>query len=193
MIHIAFIGNCQTVSLCFFLQELLSENNNYIVKWCLYGDQFKTHIAKWSEKCKNKIIDYNQSLEYIKICDYIIYQEISLEKSFFSNEDMLTKIKKIDCKLIKMSSICLDHSSYKSSLEEMIRRENLKNVDLKITQIIDKNKPRTLMLTTHHPNTYFFLEIIKEICKILNIEFFSQRKYRKYLNNPNYMELPYKF
>jgi hypothetical protein len=190
MIRIAFIGNCQTVSLCFFLQQLLSINKNYLVKWCLYGDEFKAHVSKWSDKCKNKIIDYNKSLEYIKICDLIVYQDISQKKSFFSNEETLTKIKKMECKLIKMPYIFLEYSSYESSLKELIRRENLKNVDIKVSHYFEKHKEDILMLTKNHPNTFLFLEIIKEICKILNIEFFSQRKYAHYLNNPNYMELP---
>jgi hypothetical protein len=190
MTNIAFIGNCQMVSLCYFLQQLLSENKNFTIKWCLYGDNFKAHIAEWSQKCKNKIINYEQSLEYIKICDFIIYQDISSEKSFFSNEETLTKIKKIDCKLIKMPSIFFEYSSYDTSLKELIKRETNKNVDIKVSQIIDKYKPRVLMLTNNHPKTFLFLEIMKEICKILNIEFFSQQKYRQYLNNPNYMGLP---
>jgi hypothetical protein len=190
MFRVAFIGNCQTVSLCFFLQQLLAINKNYLVKWCLYGDDFKAHVSKWSDKCKNKIIDYNKSLEYIKICDFIIYQDISKEKSTFSNEDILTNIKKEDCKLIKMPSIFLEYSSYEASLEELIKRETAKNVDIHVSQIIDRNKPRALMLTKNHPNTFLFLEILKEICKIMDIEFFSQRKYAHYVNNLNYMELP---
>ena len=57
MFRVAFIGNCQTVSLCFFLQQLLAINKNYLVKWCLYGDDFKAHVSKWSDKCKNKTYD----------------------------------------------------------------------------------------------------------------------------------------
>ena len=191
MIHIAFIGNCQTISLCFFLQQLLVRNKkNYQVKWCLYGDKFKAHLAKWSEKCNHKIIDYDQSIEYIKICNFIIYQDISKEKSTFSNVDILTKIKKEDCKLIKMPSIFFEYSSYDNSLEELIQKETNLNVDIKVSQIIDKHKPNILMLTKNHPKTFLFLEIMKEICKFLNIEFFDQRLYLHYMNNPNYMGLP---
>lgn len=190
MIHIAFIGNCQTVSLCFFLQKLLVRKPNYIVKWCLYGDEFTAYVSNWSEKCRHKIVNYDESLEYIKICDYVIYQEISKEKSVFSNEDVLTQIKKNDCKLIKMPSIFLEYSSYEASLKELITRETDKNVDIKVSQIIHRNKPKKVMLTKNHPNTFLFLEIIKEICNFLNIEFFDQRSYSHFVNNPNYMELP---
>lgn len=190
MKYIAFIGNCQMVSLCFFLQQLLSSNKNFVVRWCLYGDKFKAHLAHWSKKCKDKIIDYNHSLEYIKICDYIIYQDISINNSTFSNEDVLSKIKKIDCKLIKMPCIFIDYSSYDISLKELIRRETEKNVDIKVSEIIDNYKEHVLMLTINHPKTFVFLEIIREICKILNIRFFDKRRYIHYVSNPNYMELP---
>jgi hypothetical protein len=46
------------------------------------------------------------------------------------------------------------------------------------------------MLTINHPKTFVFLEIIREICKILNIRFFDKRRYIHYVSNPNYMELP---
>jgi hypothetical protein len=54
--NITFIGNCQTVSLCFYFQQLLNQNNN--ISWCLYGQECKVHLGKWTDKCKNKIIDY---------------------------------------------------------------------------------------------------------------------------------------
>jgi hypothetical protein len=34
--NITFIGNCQTATLCFYFQQLLNCNIN----WVLYGDEF---------------------------------------------------------------------------------------------------------------------------------------------------------
>lgn len=75
---IAFIGNCQMIALCSFLQLLLK--NTCDVKWCLYGDEFKQYIEDWSNK-QDKIIDYDKSIQYVKSCDVIIYQQIVESKS----------------------------------------------------------------------------------------------------------------
>lgn len=71
---ITFIGNCQTTSLCFYFQELLGDYNIY---WLLYDNQFIKHLNEWSDKVKNKIINYDISLDIIKNSDVIVYQEIS--------------------------------------------------------------------------------------------------------------------
>ena len=79
---ITFIGNCQMLTLCFYFQQLLNNNNN--IYWILYGEEFKQHlyITNWSDKCLNKILDYDKSIQIIKNSDIIIYQNISLDKSF---------------------------------------------------------------------------------------------------------------
>ena len=89
--NIVFIGNCQTVSLCFYFQQLLSDYN---IKWVLYGDEFKPHLNSWSDKVKDKILDYHIAYDLLKNSDAIIFQEISREKSEFSNTETLEIIKK---------------------------------------------------------------------------------------------------
>jgi hypothetical protein len=46
------------------------------------------------------------------------------------------------------------------------------------------------MLTINHPNTFLFMEIIKELCNLLNLNFFTEEQYNIFIKNPNYMELP---
>ncbi len=102
--NITFIGNCQTVSLCFYFQKLL-EGTDYNISWILIADWFKQFLDKWSEKCSNKILDYNESIEQIKVSDIIIFQEIVEEKSSICNSKMLNEFKKESCVLIKIPSI----------------------------------------------------------------------------------------
>ena len=82
MKRILFIGNCQTLSLCFYFQQLVKKyNNEYIVSWVLYGNEFKPILEhEWTKKCQNIIIDQNESFELIKTSDVIIYQEIKKEQ-----------------------------------------------------------------------------------------------------------------
>ena len=55
MINITFIGNCQMVSLCFYMQQLFKNDKNYNIAWVLYSNYFIKHLGNWSIKCNNKI------------------------------------------------------------------------------------------------------------------------------------------
>jgi hypothetical protein len=188
--NITFLGNCQTVSLCFYFQQLLKENNN--ICWVSYGEEIKPHIidSDWSKKCKNKIFDYNNSIQTIKDSDIIIYQEIDVNKSLFSNTNTLCEIKKNSCKLIKIPSIHLIYNDFDNSIKELINRENVNNVDIKISDIFYNFRDTNLMLTCNHPKTFLFMEVIKVLCKLLNYDFFTEEYYNNFLKNENYMELP---
>ncbi len=175
------------LSLCFYYQQLLGHNN---IRWLLYSNEFLKHMGRWSDKVKNKIINYNLAFNVIKNSDVIIYQEISKEKSLFSNAETLQINKKESCRLIKMPSIYFDHSNYDSSIKELKRREMANKVDIVVSDIFEKYRGRTLMLSILHPNTFLFLEVIDELCKVLNIETFSKTKREMFLKDNNYMKLP---
>ena len=186
--NITFIGNCQMVSLCYYFQQLLSKGN-YIC-WILYGEEFKQHLGNWSVKCKNKIIDYDNSIQTIKNSDIIIYQIIDVKRSLFSNTNTLRQLTKNSCKLITMPSVYLIYNDFSNSIKELINRENANNVDIKVSNILYKFRHTNLMLSCHHPNTFLFLEIIKILCNLLNYNFFTKEQYYNFLKNKNYMGLP---
>jgi hypothetical protein len=45
------------------------------------------------------------------------------------------------------------------------------------------------MLSVCHPNTFLFLELVNELCKLLNIETFSEDERNIFLKNNNFMGL----
>lgn len=184
--NITFIGNCQTASLCFYFQQLLDCN----IKWVLYGDEFRIHLGGWIDKVKNKIINYDESIDVIKKSDIIIYQEISKDKSLFYNTEILQLIKKDFCKLIKIPSIYLEYKNYDISIQLLKEREIINKVDIKVSDIFLKFREYQLMITSNHPNTFLFLEIINKLCKLLNIDTFSELKRNIFLQDNNYMKLP---
>lgn len=186
--NITFIGNCQMISLCFYFQQLLNENNN--IYWVLYGEEFKEHIGSWTYKCKNIIIDYDDSIQKIKDSDIIIYQNININKSLFSNTNSLLEIIKNSCKLIMIPSIILNYNDFDNSIKELINRENENNVDIKVSNILYNFKDINLMLTCNHPSTFLFMEIIKILCDLLNYDFFTEDQYNIFLKNENYIGLP---
>jgi len=186
--NITFIGNCQMLSLCYYFQQLLSKDNN--ICWVSYGKDFNHHLGKWSVKCKNKIIDYDNSIQTIKDSDIIIYQNIDVNKSLFSNTNTLRKLTNNSCKLIKIPSIYFIYNDFSNSIKELINRENKNNVDIKVSNILYNFKNTNLMLTCVHPKTFLFLELIKILCNLLNYNFFTDEQYNNFLKNENYMELP---
>ncbi len=186
--NITFIGNCQTLSLCFYFQQLLNKNNN--ICWISYGEEFNQHIGVWSAKCKNKIIDYDFSIQKIKDSDLIVYQNVDVEKSPFCNAKTLRELMKSSCKLIQIPSIYLIYSDFDNSIKELIVRENHNNVDIRVSNIFYYHRNINLMISRYHPNTFLFLKIVKIICDLINCKFFTIEQCNKFLKNNNYMNLP---
>lgn len=184
---IAFIGNCQIASLCFYFQQL---PHDFDVKWLLYSDEFKAHFGEWIDKVKNKIDNYDIIFNEIKNSDVIVYQEICKEKSLFCNTETLQKNKKESCRLIKIPSIHFDYANYKDSIKELNKREVMNKVDITVSDIFLKYKNLRLMLTIHHPTTFLFLKILNRLCRLLSIPTISKKKGHIFLQDDNYMKLP---
>jgi hypothetical protein len=188
---ISLLGNCQMVTLCFYLQQLL-DPSEYKINWLLYDPEFSRHLGSWSYKCKNKILKYEDSIDEIRRSDYIIYQEVIY--SNISNPMVIEKLKKKITEIIKLPSIFLDINNYEASLEELKLRENKLMVNLKVSEIFERNRHRNveeLLLTKNHPTTFFFMELLKEIALKLNVPFFSDEIVECFMKDRNYMELPH--
>ena len=110
--------------------------------------------------------------------------------SSISNTNKLSKLKKNNCKLIKIPSIHLTYSDFDNSIQEIIKRENTNNVDIKVSDLFVKYRDRNLMITNNHPKTFLFLEIVKILCNLLNLNFFTDEECQNFLKNENYMQLP---
>ena len=187
--NITFIGNCQTASLCFYFQQLLSQE--YDIKWLMYGEEFRDHLNEWSHKVKNKIVDYEVSwVDVIKNSDIVVYQEIIKEKSLFSNTETLQACKKESCILVKIPVVYLDYSNYDDSVKELKRREIEKNVDISASDILEKYKELRIVRNIMHPTTFFFLELVDKICRFLKIDIIFHEKKQHFLQNDNYIGLP---
>jgi hypothetical protein len=188
MIYIGLLGNCQTVGLCILLQELLNNNSNYSVYWCCYGDEFIGHLGPWSNPC-NKILNYEESVNYLKKCDFIIYQNVCEEKSPFLNKKCIQSYKKPDTKLISIPSIYVNYNFFDASIIELQKREK-EHITIPVSDIFLKYRDKQLLLTVNHPTTFLFLEILRIICSIIGIQFYDDNTYNYYIQNINYLNLP---
>jgi hypothetical protein len=135
-------------------------------------------------------VDYDISIQTIKDSDIIVYQNVDLEKSPFSNAKTLRELMKSSCKLIQIPSIYLIYSDFDNSIKELIDRENYNNVDIRVSNIFYYHRNVNLMINRYHPNTFLFLKIVKAICDLINCKFFTIEQCNKFLKNNNYMELP---
>jgi hypothetical protein len=189
--NITFIGNCQKVSLCFYFQQLLN-SSDYNICYIVSNKEFISNLGDWSDKCINKITNECEAIQRIKDSDIIIYRDFRIETSKYSNTTTLKKIKKISCKLINIPYISLGNAHCDYSIKKLINEENIHNVDIKVSDILYKFQHTNikLMLSLSHPTTFLFMEIVKNICTLLNLEFFTEEQYNKFLENENYMKLP---
>lgn len=197
-IQIAFIGTCQTVSLCYFLQQCLINNEDYNIQWVCYDKSFLQHLTEWSDKCTNKILDEDEGIQYVKKCDYIIYHPIQASKSKFFYTENLLILKNPECRMISLQRIHIDYYNdaenyhlYLESVQETKRREQLNNVDILVSYIFENNKlDIPLLLTPNHPTTYVFLEMLLQICLGIGIPYVTNDQFMHFMTDMNYMELP---
>ena len=190
MIYIGIVGNCQMVSICFFLQKLL-ENKEYDIRWISYSDVFNIHLSEWSDKCKNKILNVQEGIEFIKKCDYILYQKIRKETSPYFNTEDLKNYKKPTAKIFSISKILVPFENYQESILKFKEVDEDENNNIKVSKIIENIKNiNIILINKYHPTTFLFLEIIKHICRHIGVNFFSPNVYHNLIKRPNIMGLP---
>lgn len=190
MIKIAFVGNCQLLTLCFYLQYLLRDNKDYCIRWVCYSDNFLPHLTgTWDACCKDKITTAKEGVEYIKECDYIFYNPIKDETSTFFSTNKLQDIKKDTTKLYPIISMCLNYNDLDNSIDHLkdLDKEN----EIKITSIIEKykNDLNKICLTFNHPTTFCFLELMKEITREMNISYYNNDDYNELSKHRSYTGL----
>ena len=88
--NITFIGNCQTLSLCFYFQQLLN-SSDYNICYIVSNKEFIPVLGDWSDKCINKITNECEAIQRIKDSDIIIYRNFRIETSKYSNTTTLEK------------------------------------------------------------------------------------------------------
>lgn len=195
--NIAFLGNCQTISLCMLMSELCKKNPKYKAfncEWCCYSREDLLHYdCEWSSSCAKRTDD-SDIIEYLKNCDCLVFQNILEVTSPLFHTNALLSYLKPECRIISMSSIHLDINNLEESLDELKRRDdysmNVINVSEIIGEYINKNVPSDLMLTINHPTTLLFFKILEIICRILNIDFYSKEETEYYISNRNHIGLP---
>jgi hypothetical protein len=135
------------------------------------------------------VFNKKDAIETLMESDIIIYQNIKKETSPLFNEDKLYEYNK-NCIKVSLPSIRLDYNDYLNSLKELKFREKIKNNNIIVSDIIEENTDKRLMLLNKsHPNTFFFMQILNKILEKINENKLSIEKYNFYMKNINYIGL----
>lgn len=171
----ACIGNCQTASISKYIRDLPDNHESF---WLCYSELWKQ--KPWpkdirvfgEEQIKFHVFKDDRIQEVINTCDVIIYQP-SFEVLHFINK--YNPINKIH---VTLSPIFVD------DIEYMKRKEEKYQASICVSKIIEDNRDLDLFIKqSDHPTSFVYLEIIRRICDMLSISFFSQEKYQKLLNS----------
>ncbi len=187
-INIALIGNCQTLSLHVYLHDLL-KNKNYEIKWIRFGKHVLPGYLKIISHIYPDLIsitDDEEGIEYIKTCDYVIYQPILIKTSCNFNATKIKSYCSNTCTQISFISIYID-GDFNMGVYRLKQRELERGTTIKVTDILEKHKDKKLLLRKNHPTTFLFLKLLEQICIHLNIDFFKNTD--KYLITDNYTRL----
>lgn len=184
IIHITLLGNCQSKALTWFIKQL---DTNFDVAW-LCPEPFRN--TRWGSSqvvCGeniNVITDTIQGHNRLRQTDFLIYQNMHSRITKCYNTNQLEK-HAAHAKKITISSFRLNSDNpYDHLFTGMIAREKRNNTDIRASEIIKKHGDNvtTINRSTMHPNTFYFLEVVREICRITGWRFYTKDIYDRYLN-----------
>ena len=181
---IATVGSCQAMALNWYIRQLRPDDE---VKWCaieLFSNWHTTipqdkHNELWLDQGSYNIYETKPAIEYLKSADYIVYQCINSEKSKLFNPDQIQLYKKTSTKTCTLPyfKVCHDEIDPLAGLKE---RERKMKLDFKISDILlfnDKKAAFKFNSNGVHPNSALCLEIVRNICNVLNWPFYSDKQY----------------
>lgn len=186
---IATLGSCQAMILNWYLRQLIPDCQakwicpEIFKSWC-EQDGFRNEKSIWKCQVHHNIFNTDEGINYLKSADYIVYQKIKPTKSESFNYKKIESYAKPSAKLVSLTYIHYDTSS-DDPLRGMVEREELLLPDIKISNLILENTNRKhFKFNDHgtHCNSVVFLEILREVCKKLEWNFFDDDMYAKIKN-----------
>ena len=182
---ITTLGNCQTMALCKYIRILKPEAD---AKFCsvfqsnpwtsdrqLFGDQVDHVIYDMHEK-KRRLID----------SDFVLYQAMALKRA---GDKQLTQPglretnqQNVTQRQLSITSFMLKDEDRAGTFEGMLTREHKNNIDIRATDIINKHPglvKNTNNTTGNHPNAFYFLEVMREICTRWDWDYYSDEQYEQ--------------
>lgn len=176
-IKIATLGNCQTMALCWYIRRL---NLDCTAKWIagmLADYPFAKGRKTFKDQIDHNIYDKNESMSYLREVDYLIYQKIEPKTCNIWNHEKIATYVKNDCKLISVSYMMYDTEEEKF-LNGMKQRASNLNIDIPAHKLVEKHGSKITMQQNNHPHAFYFLELMREICKTTGWTYYKDDQYQ---------------
>ena len=182
--NISLVGNCQAKALVWYLSQL---NEQFDVKYIsieMFRETFG-RLQNFEGKPTPSITNTQEAVERLQNSNFIIYQNILESTSKDFNFKKIREYSSV-AKLISFSSMIYDPNDPNEFYQKgMADRDKQFNVDITANQIIEKhgNKVKVLKDTAkpNHPCSFYFLELVREICIKAKWEYYTNEQYNFYL------------
>jgi len=185
---ISLIGNCQTLALTWYLQQL---NKDFDVQWIQLAGELGNKIASesnaWGKKI-TKIVSIETGINRLQQSDYVIFQHLKIKTSpHYNLEELKKHVTK--GKLISISSFFYDPSDpERFNLKRMKQIANKLKIDVSAHKIIEKHGSKITVEKSakghnkiNHPQAFYFLEVVRGICAKTGWDYYSDEQYNQYL------------
>jgi len=186
-VNITLIGNCQTKTLTWYLQQI---NPDFNVKWVFPDWLGPNHGQNWANpgsfigKSIPTVLGVKDFTKRLKTSSFVIYQHLSPALSENLNWKKITSYNP-KCNFISISSFVYNpKDATKRELKGMIDRANKFNIDIPAHKIIEKHGSKITIdgCKNHaHPHVFYFLELVREICAKTGWDYYSEEQYNQYL------------
>jgi hypothetical protein len=181
---IATLGSCQAMSLNWYVHQLLPDSE---CKWVspetfqFWGNkrQYTSTKSMWQSQANHNIFNTDEGIDYIKSADYIIYQKIKPSTSTSFNYEKIESYAKPSAQVVSLTYIHYK-KSVSDPLKGMLEREESLLPDIRISKLISEHPDRENFKFNQkgtHCNSIVFLEILREICRKFNWDFFNDEQY----------------
>ena len=198
MQKVCFVGNCQMLSLCIFLDELL-DSSMYSLQWLCYHESFQQHLGRWCRqpedqqtfRCRVEL-DEEKSRQALSSCDILVFQYLSAKASpALSDYVGVEGAKKLTCKKVSFPTIEFKLDEFEYYYDNMKIREEKNDVSVPLADYLLNNyKSTDLLLTWRHPTTKMFKYMIRQIAEQAGLELDLKKLNDTKYDHPNYIGLP---
>lgn len=192
--NISLIGDCQMKALSWYIQKL---NHKFNVRYICLERWFKISYFirdRFLGEITPTITNTDDGVRFLKASDHIICQHISEEKSEHYNYNKILQYSNKD-KITLVNSMRY-HPELPELLKGMIERSEMLNIDIPAHKLIEKfpnkigpgkRQPGSRRgkvgpsSAAYHPNVFYFVELVREICIKNSWDYYSDELYNQLL------------
>ena len=182
---ITTLGNCQTMALCRYIRILKPGAD---VKFCSSLFNWSTNRDLFIDQVDHVIQPMAQQKRRLIKSDFVLYQALSLKaaggKQLTQAGLHETGQQNVTQRQLSMTSFVLKDEDRAGTFEGMLTREHKNNIDIRATDIINKHPGKIRSFNQphgNHPNAFYFLEVMREICTRWDWDYYTDEQYQTLL------------